>query len=118
MKDLEIISRVEEKGILILKIAGFIDASNINLFERQMHEHMEKGYRKIILDCSELKYINSSALGILLDVHQSVVRRQGDLKFLNLPRKIGKTFEMLGLTDYFQIFSEKEKAIQSFSIRK
>ena len=67
---LRIVSQVEERGILILKIAGFIYGSNINLFNRQIVKQIEKGYRKIILDCSELKYINSSALGILLDMHQ------------------------------------------------
>jgi len=111
---LRIVSQVEESGILILKIAGFIDASNINLFDRQMHEQIENGYSKIILDFSELQYMNSSALGILLDLHQLTARRQGSMRIINLPRKIEKTFEMLGFNDYFQIFSEKEKALQSF----
>jgi len=114
METLEIVCRVDEKGILILKIAGFIDASNINLFDRQIHEQMEKGYSKIILDCSELQYINSSALGILLEAHQIATKRQGGIRILNLPQKIEKTFEILGLTEYFQIFSEEEKALQSF----
>jgi len=85
---LEIVSRVEEKEILILKIAGFIDASNINSFDRQIHEQIEKGYCKIILDCSELQYLNSSALGTLLDIYQAANRHQGGVKILNLPRKI------------------------------
>jgi len=111
---LSIVSQVEERGILILRIAGFIDASNINQFDRQMHEQIEKGYSKIILDCSEIQYMNSSALGIILDIHQLAIKRQGGIRIINLPRKFEKTLEMLGLTDYFQIFSEKEKALQSF----
>ena len=114
METLKVIPRVDESGILIMKIAGFIDASNINLFERHMHEQIEKGYHKIILDCSEIQYMNSSALGILLDLHQLTAKRQGGIRILNLPRKIEKTFEMLGFTDYFQVFSEEEKALQSF----
>ena len=114
MGTLEITCRLEEKGILLLKIAGFIDASNINLFDRQIHEQMKKGYSKIVLDCSELQYLNSSALGILLEAHQIAVKHQGGIRILNLPRKIEKTFEILGFTEYFQIFSEEKKALQSF----
>jgi len=114
METLGIITRVEENEILILRITGFIDASNINQFERHMHEQIEKGYSKIILDCSEIQYINSSALGIILDIHQLAIKRQGGIKIIDLPRKFEKTFEMLGFTDYFQVFSEEEKALQSF----
>lgn len=116
MKDLEIIPRVDNSGVLILKIVGFVDASNVNIFNRQIYEPLENGYSKIILDCSELQYLNSSALGVLLDAHSLATKRHGDLKILNLPREIEKTFEILGFTNYFQIFSDENKAIQSFSI--
>jgi anti-anti-sigma factor len=118
MKDLEIIPRVDNSGVLILKIVGFVDASNINIFNRRIHEAMENGYSRIILDFSELQYINSSALGVLLDAHSLATKRQGDLKILNLPREIEKTFEILGFTSYFQIFSDEKKAIQSFSLKE
>lgn len=111
---LEIAFRLDETGILILKIAGFIDGSNINFFSQQIHKQIEKGYRKIILDCSELQYINSSALGILLDTQQLTNNHQGGFRILNLPPNIEKTFEILGFTEYFQIFSEEDKARQSF----
>jgi anti-anti-sigma factor len=116
MKDFEIIPRVDNSGVLILKIVGFVDASNINIFNRRIHEPVENGYSRIILDLSELQYINSSALGVLLDAHSLATKHQGDLKILNLPRKIEKTFEILGFTSYFQIFSDEKKAIQSFSV--
>ena len=115
MKGLEITNRMDNSGVLILKVAGFVDASNINTFNRRIHEPMEKGYNKIILDCSELQYINSSALGIILDAHLLATKRQGDLKILKLPRKIEKTFETLGFTSYLHTFSDEKKAIQSFS---
>ncbi|UCD84685.1 MAG: anti-sigma factor antagonist [Deltaproteobacteria bacterium] len=114
IETLEISSRVDDIGILILNIAGFIDGSNINFFSQQIHKQIEKGYRKIILDCSELKYLNSSALGIILDAHLLTNTHQGGVRILNLPSKIEKTFEILGFTEYFQIFSEENKAQQSF----
>ncbi len=112
---LEIASRVDEMGILILKIVGFIDGSNINVFSQQIYRQIEKGYRKIIFDCSELQYINSSALGIILDAHLLTNAHQGGVRILNLPPKIEKTFKILGLTEYLQIFSEENKARQSFT---
>ena len=118
IKTLKLTHRLGENGVMILKVAGFVDASNINIFNRRIHEPVEKGYSKIILDCSELQYINSSALGILLDAHLLATKHQGDFKILSLPRKIKKTFEILGFINYFQIFSDEKKAIQSFSPKK
>ncbi|UCD85960.1 MAG: STAS domain-containing protein [Deltaproteobacteria bacterium] len=113
MKTLEITHRMDKKGVLFLKVAGFIDASNINFFDRELNSQMEKGYNKIILDCSELQYLNSSALGILLEAHQTAVKQQGGIRILNLPQKIEKTFNILGFNEYFQIFSDEAKAVQS-----
>ena len=114
MENLKITSRVDKNGILILKLDGFVDASNISLFDRQMHEQIEKGYHKIVLNCSELQYMNSSAMGILLEVHKIAAKQQGGIRILNLPPKFKRTFDLLGFNDYFQVFSEEEKAIQSF----
>ena len=114
METLSIIPRVEERGILILGITGYIDATNIDLFERQMYEQIENGHNKIILDFSEIQYINSAALGVILNMNQLAIKRQGSIRIINLPRKYEKTFELLGLNGYLQIFSEKEKALESF----
>ncbi|UCD84796.1 MAG: STAS domain-containing protein [Deltaproteobacteria bacterium] len=115
MENLEIIPKLNDRGVLIIKVIGFVDASNITLFDRRMHEAVENGYSKIILDLSELQYINSSALGILLDIHLSANKRKGDLRILNLPRKMQKTFDVLGFNDYFQIFNDEKSAVYSFS---
>ncbi|UCD83609.1 MAG: STAS domain-containing protein [Deltaproteobacteria bacterium] len=111
----EITTRLEEGGIMILKIAGYVDASNINHFEQQLGEQINKGYYKIILDCSELEYLNSSALGIILDFHKLAAKHQGGIRLLNLSHRIESTFNMLGFNDYFLIFSEEKKAIESFN---
>ncbi len=115
IETLSIVHQVEDGGILIIGIKGFIDSTNIDQFERQMYEQIENGHSKIILDFSEIQYINSSALGVILNMNQLAIKRQGSVRIINLPRKYEKTFELLGLNSYLQIFSEKEKALQSFT---
>jgi anti-anti-sigma factor len=113
---LKIVPQVSEGEILILRVIGFIDASNINLFVRQMREQLGRGYRRIILDFSELQYmdINSSAQNIFLNLHQLATARQASVRILNLPWKLEQLFRKLGLNKHFQIFTEEKKAIQSF----
>ena len=113
---IKIIPQVVGKGILILRMTGFIDASNASLFSRLVHEQLNRKYSNVILDFSELQYmyLNSSALGIFMKIYQSVASRQGETSMLNLPREVEKTLEKLGLTKYFRIFSEEKKATQYF----
>lgn len=112
----KIVPQVSEKGILILRVVGFIDASNISLFVRQTREQLGGEYRRIILDFSELRYmdINSSAQNIFLNLHQLATARQASIRILNLPWKLEQLFVKLGLNRHFQIFTEEKKAIQSF----
>ncbi len=113
---LKIIPQVSEGGILTLRVVGFIDASNINLFVQQTYEQLGRGYRRIILDFSEIRYmdINSSAQNIFLNLHQLAAARQARVRILNLPWKLEQLFGKLGLDQHFQTFTEEKKARQSF----
>ncbi|UCD83403.1 MAG: STAS domain-containing protein [Deltaproteobacteria bacterium] len=113
----KIIPQVVDKGILILRIIGYIDASNASLFSRLINEQLNRRYSNVILDFSELQYmyLNNSALGIFMKIYQSVASRQGEIGLLKLPQEVEKTLVKLGLTKYFRIFSEEKKATRYFN---
>jgi len=114
MENLTVTSKSDPRGIIILKVSGFVDASNINRFDEELYSHIKRGTAKIVVDCSDLQYINSMGMGILLEARQLAAKRNGDVVILNLPKKISKVFEILGFNEIFKLYTSEEEALKAF----
>lgn len=114
MENLSMAARTDPRGVTIIKVSGFVDASNISRFDEELYSHIKKGASKIIIDCSDLQYINSMGMGILLEARQLATKRDGDIVILNLPKKISKVFEILGFNEIFKFYSTEEDALKAF----
>ena len=60
----------KEDQILILKINGEIDVSNITVFKETLLKGIEQKTPNILLDCEQLKYIDSTGLGVLVSLYK------------------------------------------------
>ncbi len=114
MENLTITSRSDPQGVTVLKVSGFIDASNITRFDEELYSHIRKGASKIAIDCSELQYINSMGMGILLEARQLAAKRNGDIVIVSLPKKISKVFEILGFNEIFKFYASEDEALKAF----
>ena len=80
--------------------AGRIDSYRAPVVERDLLKLIEKIHpKRLILDCSELLYIASAGLRILLKVEASVP----DISLINVSREIYETLELTGFTGLFEI---------------
>lgn len=114
METLRIIPHEAPGGVMIVRLEGYVDTSNIGTFDERLYEYLKKGKYRLILDCSKLQYINSTGLGILLEAHQLSTKYQGDVKLVQLPKKIEKVFDILGFSEIFRRFENEEEALKSF----
>ena len=62
----------------------------------------------------EVTYVDSSGVGILVAAHMSAKNQGGELKLVNLGRKIKETFESARLLTVFEEFSKEAEALASF----
>jgi len=113
MENLTLTAKTDPRGITILKVSGFVDASNISRFDDELYSHIKRGETKIIIDCSDLQYINSMGMGILLEARQLATKKDGDIVILNLPKKISKVFEILGFNEIFKFYTSEEEALKA-----
>ena len=70
--------------------------------------------RRILLNLGEVTYIDSSGLGELVSGFTQVRKAGGDLKLLNLTRKVHDLLQITKLYTVFDVQDDEAKAIAAF----
>ncbi len=75
---------------------------------------LAKGHKKILLNLGEVTYIDSSGIGELVSGFTAVSNQGGQLKLLNLTKKVQDLLQITKLLTVFDVHDDESKAIASF----
>ena len=76
---------------------------------------LENGGKKIVLNLTEVHYIDSSGIGELVRTYTSVTKEGKQLKLLNLTKKIRELLVITKLLTVFQVYDNEQAAVASFA---
>src|SRR5512139_2870707 len=85
------------------------------LLRDKVNSLIQQGQRKIILNLSDVPYIDSAGLGEVVRTYTTVSRQGGSLKLLNLTKRISDLLAITKLLTVFETFDSEPEAIKSFS---
>lgn len=77
-------------------------------------ETIAGGSRKVLLNLGEVTYIDSSGLGELVSAFTSMKNAGGELKLLNVTKKISDLLVITKLVTVFSVSDDEAEAINSF----
>lgn len=80
----------------------------------KVREVLKNGGKKILLNLGDVSYIDSSGIGELVSSFTTVTNQGGQLKLLNLTKKIQELLAITKLLTVFQVFDNEQSAIKSF----
>ncbi len=99
----------------VLDISGKITLGEGTMAVRNtVREILKNGGKKIVLNLAEVNYIDSSGIGELVSSFTTVTNQGGQLKLLNLTKKIQELLAITKLLTVFQVFDNEQAAISSF----
>ena len=75
---------------------------------------IEEGKKKILLNLSNVGYVDSSGIGELVSSFTTVNREGGQLKLLNLTQKIQDLLAITKLLTVFDTYDDESAALNSF----
>lgn len=135
------ITIAQEQGrvpVTIISIAGHLDGQSYQSLIKEAREVFEAGSKHLLLDLADLTYISSAGL-VSLNTITLMIRgealpdleqgwstlksmdrpRSGggtkiNLKLLNPRPEITNVLEMVGFLEFFDIYTDRQKAIDSF----
>lgn len=80
-----------------------------------LHDLLRQGHNKILLNLGDVDYIDSSGIGELVSGFTSVTKTGGQLKLLNLTRKVHDLLQITKLFTVFEVHSDEGAAVRSFA---
>ena len=99
--------------IIIMSVAGKLNAASADSFETKLLNAIEKGEKKIILDFQKLDFISSRGIRIFYKALEKMQSSGGKIIFSGINQDIKKVFELVELEDDFPIFNDVDAAVQS-----
>jgi anti-sigma B factor antagonist len=103
-------------GVTIVDLSGRITLGEGSTMLRDIvRDIISKGNRKILLNLGDVTYIDSSGIGELVSAFTTVRNGGGELKLLNLTKKVHDLLQITKLYTVFDIKDDEANAIQSFS---
>lgn len=101
--------------VIVVDFSGTITLGEGSAVLRGMlRELIAKGHRKIILNLGDVTYIDSSGIGELVGAFISMRNQQGELKLLNLTKKVQDLIQITKLYTVFDVPPDEASAVRSF----
>ena len=79
-----------------------------------VRQYLGKGRKKIVLNLAGITYIDSTGLGELVSGYRLMKSEDGEIKLLNLNKKVSDLLQITKLYTVFDIHSQEAQALASF----
>jgi anti-sigma B factor antagonist len=101
--------------VTILGIRGKLILDEVDLLRSTITSLVDRNHRKLLLDLGGVPYVDSAGLGEIVRCHTTVTRQGGQLKLLNLTKRIQDLMTITKLSNVFDTYDSEPDAIKSFS---
>lgn len=103
-------------GVTILDLSGRITLGEGSVQLRDsVRDLLAKGQKKILLNLGDVNYIDSSGIGELVSAFTTVKNQGGELKLLNLTKKVHDLLQITKLYTVFDVQDDETTAVGSFT---
>lgn len=103
-------------GVTVLDLSGRITLGEGSVILRDtIRDLIGRGQKKILLNLGDVSYIDSSGIGELVSAFTTVRNQGGELKLLNLTKKVHDLLQITKLYTVFDIKDDEATAVKSFT---
>ena len=110
-----LIENMKDVTIVTFQEISILDALQIDEIGETLYELVEKkGCRQLVLDFSNVKFLSSSALSVLITLHKKAMQIKGRVILCQLRDDLRKVFEITRLDRMFTFSSNLDDALAVF----
>jgi anti-sigma B factor antagonist len=115
MSKLTMTKRAADRDVAIIDLSGDITLGGGNIFLKQLLRSLaEQNEKKVLLNLSNVHYIDSSGLGELVAGYTSIGKAGGELKLLNLTDRVKDLMMITKLLTVFDAYDDEATAVSAF----
>ena len=103
-------------SVVILDLKGKITlGEGDEALKDKINSLILQGHKKMLLNLADVPYIDSAGLGEIVRTYTTVSRQGGQLKLVNLTKRITDLLMITKLLTVFETFDSEQEALKSFS---
>jgi anti-sigma B factor antagonist len=91
-----------------------LDAHNSDELKIEINRLFESGTKELLVDLKEVRFIDSSGLGVLVSGYKNAATHQGSIKLCSLQTQVKSMFELTRLHRVFDIYQTMDEALESY----
>jgi anti-sigma B factor antagonist len=99
----------------VVSLRGELDAVTAPRLGSRLFGLADEGKRAVVVDLSEVTFMDSTGLGVLLNALRHFNVRHGQLVLVCPTERVLRPFQITGLTGHLTIFDSREKALGCFA---
>ncbi|MDR3665890.1 MAG: STAS domain-containing protein [Ignavibacteriaceae bacterium] len=84
-------------------------------FNELLHKSIDEGKKHIIVDLTEVKFMNSSGIGMLIGGLTTMKKSEGSLKLAGVTEKIQSLLVITKLITIFETYNNVDEAVASYT---
>lgn len=109
------ITQTQHGNLLAVHLKGRLDAHTSKAFEERLIPPIDQGHKRILVDFSQVDYISSAGLRVLLLAARKLDEVGGQIGLCGLKPAIKTVFDIAGFSGIFPIFATSQQAINEFT---
>ena len=94
------------------KMTGGLDSE---VFQNAIQSLLDSGKNKLLVNLENVKWINSTGLGVLIASFSTVQKGGGKLKLLHVSERIESLLAITRLSTIFESYRQEDEAVASFA---
>jgi anti-sigma B factor antagonist len=98
----------------LIKVSGFLDAHTFEQLEETVNNLFSQARYKVIVDLTSVDYISSAGAGVFIAALSEAEENSGKIVLLNPTKGVLDVFDLLGLTQIFDVVKDRQEAVASF----
>ncbi|URZ00166.1 anti-sigma F factor antagonist [Clostridium felsineum] len=101
-------------GKLVVSIIGELDHHSSEEIRNKIDDHIKfKGYKNVILDFSNVTFMDSSGIGVVIGRYKKLTSFGGNICVVGPKESVKRIFELSGMLKIINIYASLDKAVRN-----
>jgi anti-anti-sigma factor len=101
--------------VVVMQVPEVLNVREVHDFMQDLGPLLESNRPRVVLDCSQVRSMESAGVEMLLRCLEEVLKRDGDLKLAALSPEAEVILELMRVARVFETFPTCEDAVRSFN---
>jgi anti-sigma B factor antagonist len=106
---------ITDKYASVVRLPGKMVMAQTPTYRAAILDYINQGHTRLVIDMSNLEYIDSSGLSVLISARKQAISYQGDIVLLNPKSSVRALIELTRLHHIMDIYESEEQALDGLN---